>query len=232
MRKYILLISIFIAAACSSFAQSAGLNFTLAFPQGEFNDNLKKTGIGLSGDFMFWNPTPILPFSAGINIGYLNFGSESRREPFSLPIPDVTVDVDRTNNLFNFHILFQIAPASGIIRPYAEALFGGSYFYTETSISSQGNQNVASNTNFDDFAWNYGAGAGFLIQVSSDSEDEISSVFIDLKVRYMFGSEAEYLKEGSVTIDNGKVSYNISKSKTDILSAHIGAVLYFNSLFD
>ena len=174
----------------------------------------------------------MLPFSAGINIGYTNYGSESRREPFSLNIPDVTVDVDRTNNLVNFHALFQIAPPSGIIRPYVEALFGGSYFYTETSIKSRGNEDVASNTNFDDWAWSYGGGAGFLIEVASDPSTEVASVFIDLKVRYLFGSEAEYLKEGSVKINNGQVLYDVSKSKTDMLTAHIGAVVYFNSLFD
>ena len=34
------------------------------------------------------------------------------------------------------------------------------------------------------------------------------------------------------TINNGQVNYDVSKSKTDILSAHIGAVVYFNSLFN
>ena len=60
----------------------------------------------------------------------------------------------------------------------------------------------------------------------------MNAVFIDLKARYLYGSEAEYLKEGSVLIDNGKVIYNTSKSKTDLLTAHIGAIVYFNSLFE
>ena len=235
MKKYIFTIIILLSVSFSSFAQSAGLILPLVFHMREFKDNLKRTGIGISGDFLFWNPTPVLPFTAGINIGYLNYGSESRREPFSLTIPDVTVDVDRTNNLVNFHALFQIAPPSGIVRPYVEALFGGSYFYTETSIKSLGNENedVASNTNFDDWAWSYGGGGGFLIQIVSDPSNEVASVFIDLKVRYLFGSEAEYLKEGSVTIDNNRqVHYDVSRSKTDLLTAHIGAVVYFNSLFN
>ncbi len=216
------------------FAQEAGLNFTLGFPMGEFKDNVKRTGFGISGEFLLLTPTVQNPFSIGINLGYLNYGSESRTEPFSLTIPDVVVDVNRTNNIVNFHILFKLAFPSGIIRPYAEGLFGGSYLFTETSIKSRGVDEVASSTNFDDFAWSYGAGGGFLIQVfSSDNpEDKVGSVFIDLKARYLYGSEAEYLKQGSVSIDNGKVVYNTSKSKTDLLTAHIGAVVYFNSLFN
>ena len=215
------------------YAQEAGLNFTLGFPMGEFKDNVKRTGFGISGEFLLLTPTVQNPFSIGLNIGYINYGSESRTEPFSLTIPDVFVDVNRTNNIVNFHVLFQLAFPTGIIRPYGEALFGGSYIFTETSIKSRGTEEVASSTNFDDFAWSYGAGGGFLIQVyqSDNPEDKVGSVFIDLKARYLYGSEAEYLKEGSVSIDNGKVIYNTSRSKTDLLTAHIGAVVLFNSLF-
>ncbi len=212
-------------------AQSAGINFTLGFPTGEFKENIDRLGYGLSGNFMLWNPKPELPFTFGLNVGYLNYGSESRREPFSLTIPDVTVDVDRTNNLVNFHLLFQVMLPEGSFRPYAEFLFGGAYLFTETSIKSRGDgDDVASSTNFDDFAWNYGAGAGFLIQVSEGNDEEVGGVFIDLKARYLFGTEAEYLKEGSVTVQNGRVIYDISKSKTDMITANLGVVIFFNHL--
>jgi hypothetical protein len=119
----------------------------------------------------------------------------------------------------------------GIVRPYAEFLFGGSYLFTETSINSQGSgEEVASSNNFDDFAWSYGGGGGFLIKVSEGDGEELGEVFIDLKARYLLGTEAEYLKEGSVIIQNGRAIYDISKSKTDLLTAHIGVVAFFNHL--
>ena len=64
----------------------------------------------------------------------------------------------------------------------------------------------------------------------SDEIEEINSLFLDLKVRYLFGSEAEYLKEGSVVVDNGNVIYNVSKSKTDLITVNIGVVAYFNGI--
>ena len=222
-------IFIFVATGSTIFAQSAGINFTLAFPQGEFKDNINRLGYGGSLQFLIFNPSPVMPASLGLNVGYINYGSESRRSAFSNPIPDVTVDVDRTNNLVNFHLLFQIISPTGSVRPYVEGLFGGSYIFTETSIKSRGDEEVASSTNFDDFAWNYGAGGGIMILLSDEIE-EINSLFLDLKVRYLFGSEAEYLKEGSVVVDNGNVIYNVSKSKTDLITVNIGVVAYFNGI--
>ncbi|MBZ0199610.1 MAG: hypothetical protein K8H86_07070 [Ignavibacteriaceae bacterium] len=220
------------AVAFETFAQAGGINLTLGFPAGEFKENVSRTGVGISGQFMFLSPRPKAPFGFGINIGYINYGSESRREPFSLTIPDVTVDVDRTNNIMNFHVVFQLMFPKGDVRPYVEGLFGGSYLFTETKIESQGSQEVASSTNFDDFAWSYGGGGGFLVKVHSGGEDgDVGDVFLDIKARYLFGSEAEYLKEGSVKIIRGKVYYDVTRSKTDLLTAHLGVVAFFNSLF-
>ena len=226
----------FILLLLTSFnlkAQSGGLNFTLGFPMDEFKDNVDRLGFGISGQFLLFDPSPRLPFGFGINIGFLNYGSESRTEPFSSTIPDVFVDVDRTNNLDNFHLLFQVAPPYGTFRPYLEGLIGGSYIYTETTIRSRGDDDVASSTNFDDFAWSYGGGAGLLIQVTPFdwASSFAGSIHIDLKARYLFGTEAEYLAEGSITVDqnNGNVYYDIMKSKTDLLTFHIGVTAYFNS---
>ena len=216
------------------FAQSAGLHLTIGVPAGEFKDNVKRAGIGLNGNFMLFNSSPGLPYSFGLNVGFMNYGSESRRELFSTTIPDVVVDVDRSNNLVNLHLMFQIIPPSGKIRPYIETLFGGSYFFTQTTIKSQGDEEVASSTNFDDFAWSYGGGAGVLLNlVTFDTpQNKVSSVFLDFKVRYLFGTEAEYLKEGSVRIVNGRAYYDLSKSKTDLLTFGLGATVYFSSLFE
>ncbi|GAB4287657.1 MAG: hypothetical protein Kow0098_04540 [Ignavibacteriaceae bacterium] len=208
-------------------AQDAGLNFILAFPQGEFKENIDRLGFGFGGEFMFLTPGTGSPFGIGINAGFINYGSETRREPFSLTIPDVTVDVDRSNNLINFHLLFRIAPYAGKLRPYAEGLFGGAYIFTETTIRSQGQEEVASSTNFDDFAWNYGAGGGLMYEVHRNESDG-SAFFIDLKARYLFGSEAEYLKEGSVIIQDGQVTYEVSRSKTDLLTVQLGIIYFFS----
>ena len=236
MNKYkffILMLPFLMLCAGNVFAQSAGLNLTLGFPMNEFKDNVKRTGIGGSGQFLFWTPTEKYPYSFGINLGFINYGSESRIEPFNDRIPDVVVDVDRTNNIVNFHFLGQIIPPAGSIRPYLEVLVGGAYIYTETRINSCGVDEVVSSINFDDWTLNYGGGAGIQFQLPAlnNASPVISSVFIDLKVRYINGLEAQYLKEGSVSVERGRAIYDVSKSRTDLLTVNLGAVVYFNNLF-
>jgi hypothetical protein len=217
------------------FAQIAGINFTLGFPRGEFQEKLDKTGFGGSLQFYLWEPTYNRPFSIGANVGYMIYGMESRNEPFSYTIPDVTVNVSRTNNIVNYHLLFMISPFEGPIRPYIEGLFGGAYFFTETKIKSQGGnyEDVASSVNFNDNTWSYGGGGGLMMRILKLNDPEIrglDEIMLDLKVRYLVGGEAEYLKEGSVILYNGRAYYDVVKSKTDLLTAHLGVVILF-SLF-
>ena len=213
------------------FSQTIGLSFTSGFPMGEFKDNVDRPGFGVSGELLLFTPTPEAPLTIGLNLGFLNYGSEISPEHFSSTIPDVWVDVERTNNITNFHVLFKLAYPSGMIRPYAEGLFGGSYFYTDTKILTSGTEEISSTINYDDFAWSYGAGGGLLINLSSDPASEVANFFLDLKVRYLFGSRANYLKEGSISIENGNVFYDVSRSKTELMTMNIGIAAYFTAIY-
>ncbi|HEX2960305.1 MAG TPA: hypothetical protein VHO43_00845 [Ignavibacteriales bacterium] len=220
------------------FPQSAGINFMMGFPQGDFKKSIDRMGFGAEGFLTLWTVNPSMPFTLGLDGSYMTYGSESRNEPFSTTIPDVTVGVNRTNNIVNFHLLLQIMPPAGNVRPYIEGLWGGSYLYTQTQINSSGNfdKEVASSTNFDDWAWSYGGGGGLMIKVHEmENNDEetnspwkVTGIWIDLKARYMLGSEAEYLKEGSMRIEQGKVLFTPSRSKTDLITAHLGVTVLFN----
>jgi hypothetical protein len=227
---YILLIVLLFAGSVTTLnAQSGGLYFSLAFPMGEFEENVKQTGVGLNGEFFFLTPKPKMPVGLGLNFAYYIYGTEKRTEAFQPNIPEVRVDVERTNNLTNFHLVFLVAPAYGRFRPYLEGLFGGAYFYTESSVKSRYNDEpIAQDVNFDDWAWSYGVGGGLTYLVSGDPKINNDAVFVDFKVRYLYGSEAEYLKKGSIIIDNGQLIYDVSKSKTDLLSAHLGVRFFFS----
>ena len=152
--KFRLLIALVLLLVFSQIvsAQSVGLSFMLGLPQNEFKANNDKTGYGvqLQGTI----PTPDIhnPFTFGLNFGFLTYGSENFKRPFSLTNPDVTVDVNRSYNLVNFHLMLQAVPFHGVVQPYAELLGGGEYLYTSTEIKSENtSEQVSSSTNFDDF---------------------------------------------------------------------------------
>ena len=85
MKRYYLALSLLLSLPINIIPQSAGGNLMLGFPQGEFKDNIDRLGFGLSGEVLFFNSSERLPFGFGLNVGYMNYGSESRQEPFSLP---------------------------------------------------------------------------------------------------------------------------------------------------
>lgn len=222
--KNLVYIILFLLALNNSqlYSQQAGINLSLAFPQGEFGEEVDNLGYGLSGEFMFLSPKPISPFGVGLNLGFYTYGNESRREKM-WNIPEVGLQVDRSNNLVNFHLIFELGLPTGSIRPYVQGLFGGEYLYTKTSVKNESNdEEFAGSTNFDDWAWSYGVGGGFLVFLGGDPVTEMGAIYLDIKGRYLFGSEAEYLKEGAVEVIGQNVTYHTSKSKTDMLTIHVG----------
>lgn len=209
-----------------------GINFALGFPQEEFERNVDNTGFGIGLDFTV--APSLSPVSFGGSFGFLIYGSETRQEPFSTTIPDVTVEVETQNSILQGHLLMRLQPNSGFVRPYIDGLLGFNYLFTQTEIKDDSfGEEIASSTNFDDFAFSYGAGGGFMIRVYDGPAHKglipakVPTVLIDLRIRYLKGGEAEYLKEGSIGREAGRVFYDVSKSETDLITSHIGVVLEF-----
>lgn len=217
------------ASSAQSFEFDTGIQFRTGFPQGEFSRNVKNTGLGLGG--FFGLQVPDSPVMFGADLGFMIYGLETRKEPFSSTIPDVTVDVETSNNIATGHLFLRLQSPERSIRPYFDALFGFNYLFTRTSIKDEWDESrdIASSTNFDDITLSYGFGGGLQIRVFNDpfKENKLSSVFIDLGVRYMTGGEGEYLKKGSIEIVNQDVMMDVIKSKTDLLSFQMGVALAF-----
>lgn len=205
-----------------------GVNFQLGFPQGEFGDNVDNLGFGFGIDAL-WMPMEV---GVGVSVNYLIYGSESRREPFSMTIPDVTVEVNTTNSILLGHLLMRLQYPRGVVRPYVDGLVGLNYLATTTEIKSlnatNDDNNVASSDNAEDVAFSYGAGLGLMFKVyGGNSPDDPEAILIDLGVRYIYGGNAEYLKEGDIVRSPGRVLYNYRESDTDIMTAHIGVAVKF-----
>ena len=197
----------------------------VGLPQGEFERNVDDAGVGLN--FFVGIGLGRTPFVVGLDGGFLVYGFERRHEPFSTTIPDVTVAVETSNAIAMGHVLLRLQPPTGSFQPYVDGLFGFKYFFTETSISDEdygGDFAIASSTNFDDAALSYGVGGGLDIEIHRGQR---KSVFINVGARYLFGSEAEYLKEGSIERRNGRVFFTTDRSETDLLIMQLGITLKF-----
>ncbi len=226
----VLILLLLSSALYGQIGMQAGMGIAVGVPMNEFADQVN-TGGGFGGEFLYAPGNSY--FGVGLGLDFLIYGSETRKEPFSTTIPDVTVDVTTTNSIFLGYLLLRVQAKEGPIQPYADGLFGFDYLSTETSINNDdwdgwydGYDRIASTTNFDDAAMSYGFGGGCKFRVW-ESSTEATEVFVDVQGRYLRGGEAEYLKKGSIHRDNGKLIFDVSKSKTDLLFFKVGASVQF-----
>jgi hypothetical protein len=212
----------------------AGLGLSLGWPAGDFQDEVDFAGG--AGGRVGWGTGDESPvkFTLFFDVNYLNYGRESRVEPFSYTIPDVTVRVTTDNFLMHFNPGISVGRSRGIVRPYAEIFGGLTYIATKTKIEDDNlfSESFVESTNFDDFAFNIGGGGGLKFRVWESpaklEKVDLREVLIDIKLSYIKGGEAEYLKKGSIErLENATIRYDTIKSDTDIVQARIGVYFTF-----
>lgn len=232
LAKLLAAISAVLICATTSSAQtnfSGGLHFNVGFPQGEFKDQIDRNAYGIGGQF-FFSPQ-FSPFALGVEVGWMNYGRETRREPFSTTIPDVTVKVTTNNNIVQGFLSLRARVPGGPIQPYGDALIGFNYLFTETKITDADDpsEDVASSVNLDDSALAYGFGGGVMVTVHSGETGagHPYEVMVDAGARYVLGQKAQYLKEGSIRRTGGKVQYDVIGSRTNMVRLHVGVMVGF-----
>ena len=210
------------------------VHFIVGLPQGDVDRHVDDVGFGLAafGGLGIYDS----PLVVGLEIAGMIYGHERRNEPFSTTIPDVTVDVETSNNIVMGHFVLRLQPRTGTMRPYVDGLFGGKYLFTQTQIENErwtDQQPIATSTNFDDSAFSYGLGGGVNVLLyegmvgADEGERRHMSFNLNVGARYLFGSEAEYLKEGSIRRENGEVSFDVDRSRTDMLVPQLGVKVVF-----
>lgn len=221
------------SAAGAQVIPEASIGLTFGLPSGEFKNEVSAVGIGLT--FTGGVQLPRSPIFLGGDLGFLIYGYDSRREPFSTTVPDVTVRVITTNNIFLGDLFIRLQPDRSWIRPYLAGIVGFRYFFTETQIKNvwpADQDPIAETVNLGDvaLAYGYGIGCSFTLwQGDRDRGDKEgpSGVQLEVGVRYMLGGEAEYMKKDSISRDSGVVTYDIVRSKTDLIHPFFGVRLVF-----
>lgn len=200
-----------------------GLDVTTVIPTGDFSKNVTNNGYGVGGQFLVGlGKKPLL---LGVDAAFATYGSDEHTESISENIPELEVKVRTNNNIAFTHLLLRAQPRSGKVRPYADALVGFKYLFTDTTILNDSNQEeLTSSKNLGDLVYSYGFGGGVQVTLGRVGRGDIS---LDGKVRYLRGGRAEYLKEGSIRRENGSVFFDVLSSRTDVVTVQIGVTFRF-----
>ncbi len=225
-----LVILFFASSGDAQQSFQGSLNFCLGNPQGKFKNNVDSLSYGGTGQFVYNFPRSSI--SVGASFGVLAYGSERRTESFSTQTLDFDVDEVTTNMILMCHFLLRIQPQTGTLRPYLDGLVGFNYIWTITAVKSYRYgemHNIASSNIQNDFALSWGGGGGVMIRMFSKKRKGNSPfvIYIDLGAHYVWSREAEYMKEGSIYVENDQVFYDIYRSTTDLITGHIGVTFAF-----
>ncbi len=215
-------------AAAASFQLGAG--GLMGTPKGEFADNVENDGWGFTGWIAYGQPRSMI--TVGGDFGFMNYGRETYTDILNPLTPDILIDITTTNDIFMGHAFVRLGPTTGAWRPYVEGIGGFQYLRTKTVVEyaedywDEDLDPIGESTNWDDWTGSYGFGGGIDFYLGGTSEGiqpgEFFDFLLSFNARYLYGGEAEYMKEGSIHVDDDEVDYRLQFSKTDILVLTLG----------
>lgn len=201
-----------------------GINLAGAFPQGELKDNLVDEGVGVG--FYALRRFKKSPWYAGLDVTAVNYGDRHFDGPFEsccgFDFDELTV----RNNILGVHAALRWQPEQLPLRPYGEALIGIKRFETTTRIGDDFDD-AYDNTEREvgDTTFSAGLGGGLLYQAWGSIDGP--KISLELGARYLFGNQATYVREETVSFDGVVLSYLEERSETDLLTVHLGVHFRF-----
>ena len=230
MKKTIIIIIAFIAVSgLNAQPFNFNINFALGTPQGDFKQSLDRNAYGLDLGFTY-QLNANSPLHLGVGFMYQNYGWRERETQFVDGVPEVDVRVRTTNNLITPQFIMRLEPKYGAFSPFLEGSVGFNYLYTESSIRDlYGDEEIASNVNYDYYTSNYGIGGGLKIRIweGYDNTENFFGVHLMIKAKYVLGGEAQYIKEGDLTTQGNDLEYIVTRSRTDLKTFDVGIVFNF-----
>jgi hypothetical protein len=215
----------------------AELSMAFAVPQGDFADNVDDLGIGVTA--LLGGRIPGSPLTLGTEIGFLNYGTAEQLQVFNLAdVPVEVLDVGISTNMVLGHLVARLQPSVGAFQPYIEGLAGVKFFSTRTGVEGDfiidgrygTDNNFDAVANVNDWAFSLGGGAGLDLALFSGPmgfEGERGSVALNLGVRYLFGTEAEYVSRAGIRQVEGQLLFEVRESRTDLIMPTAGIRVKF-----
>ena len=198
-----------------------GANLQLTFPQGEYQSNFPKTGVGLRVNIMH-RLKDDGPLSLGGEIGFLVTGSDSRLFDMYYGGYYDTYKVSASNNVFSlaFKARADLVDRERPLQLFLVGTVGTNLFYSAVSVERQsyfgGSQYVGGDNSKGYWAFTWGPGIGLEFPI-----DKRKQAALSFTTSYLLGANTTYLTDPYVD-GNGDVYFNRHESKTDMILLELG----------
>lgn len=192
-----------------------GVGALVGSPSGELGRQIG-TGGGVFGHATWAGAGGVLGLR--VDGSFFLYGSETVRVPVSRSLSRISTEVTTDNWVGHLAAGPQVMARSGPVRPYANAFAGVSYFSTTSeAFDPILLAPIAESTNFDDHAFSYGAGAGFLVPLGA------GRLSLDLGARYVRNGRVSYLAEGDIRDDGrGGIAFTPRRSRGEVVEFRVG----------
>ncbi len=195
-----------------------GVHAVASSPQGAFKENLPDTRWGGLGYFTRrYRETPV---RFGLEVGAVENNSvelELRSPGFSFR------ELKLANDMLFGHALVRYQPVYGRFSPYVEGAFGLRAFENSvTYLDCLGP--CTAPTSRSNVALSAGGGGGVSFRLRDDGKE--AGVSVEVRVRYLFGSETEYFLEPELPRRDDARPLP-ERSRTDVVMISFGVVFDF-----
>jgi opacity protein-like surface antigen len=199
------------------------VNLNIASPVGEYKDKVDKTGFGISGAGLF--KIGLLPVKCGLEVGYVSYGDETTKIPAGL---GESINLTTSNKNVSGHVLLRIQQGLAGVAPYVDVLAGVTSFTSDTSLKTKSNVVSAfKSTDFKDTKFSYGVGAGVMIKMAQIVPIAGPSMHLNLGLRYLNSGKSGFLKDGSVAVENGDITFDRTRVKSGLMQYNVGLAFTF-----
>jgi len=120
MKSYLKILTVLLTILSANYIKaqpSASLYFTTAFPINDYQLFDDEVGYGGNLEFLFITPSKAKPMGMGISFSYFTQGLFFATDSYT---GETILSDNKANNFSNLHLIFQLAPTGGTVRPYIE----------------------------------------------------------------------------------------------------------------
>jgi hypothetical protein len=235
MNKKNTLLLILVVLAFTIYAQETAqisVSLPLAFPTKDFKEavdnDIEGVGVGIASNVLF-NPkgkNGYSPVFFGVDFSYVTFGRDKQPSTSDTPPYKTTFNYYTINGIAR---IFLTNKTEGF-TPFVDGMLGLKIYNTRTKIDKdlldtvfdEDQPEVIHTTN--DTGLGYGVGIGFYNR-KAHGEGEGKGSFT-LRVLYLWGDKVEYVKRGSLVIDNGFVNYDTGFTNTNMFMVQLGFMVF------